>query len=63
MDGVSLTKSSDLSNDFVDHFSSIEPELANGIPLSGPFQESVILSVDKDLLKILSKIVAVVDES
>ena len=32
---ISISKSSDLSNAFNDHFSSIGPKLANDIPLSG----------------------------
>ena len=35
LNGISISESSDLSNAFNDHFSSIGPKLANDIPLSG----------------------------
>ena len=34
LNGTSISESSDLSNAFNDHFSSIGPKLANDIPLS-----------------------------
>ena len=41
-DGTFISESSDLSNAFNDHFSSIEPKLANDFPLSNNNDQTVI---------------------